>query len=78
MRNTIFSLLSVVGGALADNAANFDRDTAPDYNSTTTSLLVGVVTQISDGGFDEDPIFTSSRLKLTTLLRPGPSPSHHC
>ncbi|KAK5131907.1 hypothetical protein LTR08_000495 [Meristemomyces frigidus] len=44
MRTTIFSVLAVVASALADNAANFDRDTAP-----TSSSAAGLVSQISDG-----------------------------
>lgn len=48
MRTTIFSVLAVAGSALAvaDNAANFDRDTAPQAYSSSAA---GVVTQISDG-----------------------------
>lgn len=44
MRTTIFSILAVAGSALAvaDNAANFDRDTA-------ATSVAGVVSQISDG-----------------------------
>ena len=45
MRTTIFSVVAIAGSALAvaDNAANFNRDTAPQAYSA------GVVSQISDG-----------------------------
>jgi len=43
MRTTIFTVLAVAGLAVADNAANFDRDTEPQSSDAA------VVTQISDG-----------------------------
>jgi hypothetical protein len=46
MRTTFYTLAAIAGTVIAsDNAANFDRDTAPEAYSTSAA----VVTQISDG-----------------------------
>ena len=44
MRTAGFSVLALAAFAVADNAANFNRDTAPEGYSSAA-----VVSQISDG-----------------------------